>query len=305
MSLTNYDGIYKQMTGQLHIGFIGLGNMGSPIAGNLARCGYAMTVWDRNPSRAELLTASGCTKALSARGAVGGADVVITMLPNDDATLGVVVESGVINCIKGGCTVINMSTVSPSCADVIASACGARAISYVACPVLGRPDSAAARALYGLMAGGERGTQVARGVLSNVCKEVKIVGSTARVANIIKIEMNMVILAAATALAEAAAVCERFDVRSERFIETATETLFAHPPYTTYGKIMIDRKYVPAKFSVGLGLKDINLALSMCRGRGVIGPISDVVGAQLAKLAAKRGESVDCAALLEMALSEM
>jgi 3-hydroxyisobutyrate dehydrogenase-like beta-hydroxyacid dehydrogenase len=138
----------------MNIGFIGLGNMGSAIAARLLEAGHTLCVWNRSPEPARRLGERGAQVAATAEEAFRG-DVVFSMLSDDQVLRSVLVDSGVLARATPGAVRIhvNMATISAALADELAERHRERGVGYVAAPVLGRPDVAAAGKLTIVMAG--------------------------------------------------------------------------------------------------------------------------------------------------------
>lgn len=136
----------------MKVGFAGLGAMGSAMAKNILSAGHTLTVWNRSPQAADTLASQGATAVDDPTG-LAHVDVLITMLADDAATWSVVVESGLLAQMIPGTVHVNMATISVALAQELAALHAARGISYVAAPVLGRIDVAAAGKLNILAAG--------------------------------------------------------------------------------------------------------------------------------------------------------
>jgi hypothetical protein len=137
----------------MQVGFIGLGNMGSGMAANLLKAGHALTVYNRTPAKAEAIVAEGATLAKTPREAARG-DVVIAMLADDAAVESVVFGAdGVLAALMSGSIHISMSTISVALAERLTSAHQAARQRFVAAPVFGRPEAAAAGKLFIVAAG--------------------------------------------------------------------------------------------------------------------------------------------------------
>src|SRR5438034_9682817 len=127
------------------IGFIGLGNMGRPMASNLCRKGFAVTVHDVNPAPVAALTQLGAAAGASAADVASRADVVFTMLPDSAAVEGVVAGAdGLVARGRRGSVIVDMSTIDPTLTDRLAAASAARGIDFADAPV-GRLASHAER----------------------------------------------------------------------------------------------------------------------------------------------------------------
>jgi 3-hydroxyisobutyrate dehydrogenase-like beta-hydroxyacid dehydrogenase len=154
-------------TSRPSIAFLGLGAMGRPMAANLLKAGYPLTVWNRTAARAEPLTAQGATLAASPQAAAADADVVITMLTDVSAVESVAFGSdGLLAGLKAGATYVDMSTVTPELSLRLAAAAGQRGASFLEAPVLGTIGPAADGTLT-ILAGGDTATlEALRPVLS-------------------------------------------------------------------------------------------------------------------------------------------
>ncbi|MSP13211.1 MAG: 2-hydroxy-3-oxopropionate reductase [Chloroflexi bacterium] len=138
------------------IGFIGLGIMGKPMARNLVKAGYSLVVHDRVLGPVEELLGLGATRAASAREVAQKSDLVITMLPDSpDVDLVVAGKDGVLEGIRAGTTLIDMSTISPVVARALAAKAAAQGIEMLDAPVSGG-DKGAISGTLSIMVGGKR-----------------------------------------------------------------------------------------------------------------------------------------------------
>src|SRR5262249_5058230 len=136
----------------MRMSFIGLGKMGQPIAANLLKAKFDLTVWNRTPARADSLVATGAKRAASLEDA-SLADVVITMLADDASVEHVVFEGRLAERLPEGAAPVSMSTISVGLAERLAAAHAMHGSTYVSAPVFGRPDAAAAAKLFVVSAG--------------------------------------------------------------------------------------------------------------------------------------------------------
>lgn len=242
------------------IGFIGLGKMGAPMARNLLRAGYAVRVYNRSPEKARPLAEEGA-QAVSrpAEVAVPGG-LVITMLANDQAleavTLG---DDGIAKALGRDGIHVSMSTVSPDTARRLAAAHREQGGSYLAAPVFGRPEAAAAQKLWINLAGPKAARERARPVLEALSQGIYEFGDDPSAANVVKLAGNFLILSALEAMAEAFTLVEKNGVERETFAAMMGETIFACLIYQNYGKMIASETYEPAGFKLELGFKDIRL----------------------------------------------
>jgi len=134
--------------------FIGLGRMGIGIARNILKAGFSLAVFNRTPSKAEGLTKAGARLATSARDAAAGADAVLTCLMDDQSVLDAVDgPEGILAGLRRGGVHVGITTISALCAERLAGLHTAKGTHYVAAPVVGRPDVAAAGQLRTFVAG--------------------------------------------------------------------------------------------------------------------------------------------------------
>src|SRR4051794_29170825 len=139
----------------MRVSFIGLGSMGFPMARNLLKAGHELVVYNRTRSRADELGRDGARVAGSPREAAAqGADLLITMLADDDAVEEVMFgEEGALATLKPGAVHVSMSTISPLLSRRLTDEHRSRRQSYVAAPVFGRPEAAEAAKLWIIAAG--------------------------------------------------------------------------------------------------------------------------------------------------------
>src|SRR5882724_5096721 len=137
----------------MKIGFIGLGQMGAGMAANLVKAGHDVTVYNRTPGKSQALVGQGALDAARVAEACQG-DAVITMLADDGAVEAVVLgNEGVIASLRRGAIHISMSTISVALSDRLSAAHTEAGQRFVAAPVFGRPDAAAAAKLFIVAAG--------------------------------------------------------------------------------------------------------------------------------------------------------
>ena len=284
----------------MNVGFIGLGAMGSAMASNLLAAGYALTVWNRSDGPAEPLASLGAKVARSPERAVQG-QVVHSMLANDQAVREVFLDGGAIDAMDRGTVHVNHATISVALARELAEQHARRGLGYVAAPVFGRPDMAAAAKLNIVVAGRPSVIERVRPLLEVLGSRLWPVGDDAERANVVKLAGNFMLAAAIESMAEASALTRAHGVSAADFLEVMTNTLFAAPAYQGYGKLIAEDRYAPAGFALPLGLKDVNLALAAGEAARVPLPFAGVVRDALIEALAGGGESLDWAALAQVA----
>src|SRR5258705_8164454 len=247
----------------MKVGFIGLGNMGSAIARNLIKAGHDLTVYNRTQSRAEPLASLGGRIAETPGEAAADTEVLITMLADDAAVEAVIFAPGnAIQALPAGAVHISMSTISVALSRRLAGAHKERKQHYVAAPVFGRPDLAAAGKLFVVAGGPSEPVERCRPLFDAIGQKTFMAGAEAHAANAIKLAGNFVITTVIESLAEAFAFGRKSGVDPHAFLEILTNSLFPGPLYQTYGKLIASDRFEPACFKLPLGFKANRLLLS-------------------------------------------
>ena len=280
----------------MKVGFIGLGAMGSVMASNLLAAGHAVTVWNRSAAATEPLASLGARVASTPERAVLG-EAVCSMLANDQAVRAVFLDGGLLDAMDPGTVHVNHATISVALAQELAEAHAARGIDYVAAPVFGRPDAAAAARLQIVAAGKPAAVDKVRPLLEAMGAKIWPMGEAPERANVVKIAGNFMLAAAIESMAEASALTRAHGVGAAEFLELMTSTLFAAPAYQGYGKLIAEQRYSPAGFAMPLGLKDVGLALSAGEARRAPLPFAGVLRDNFLDALAHGGEELDWSAL--------
>lgn len=276
------------------IGFIGLGNMGLPIATNLVKAGYKLRVYNRTAEKAQPLIAQGAELGNNPSDVVEPGGIVVTMLANDKALEEVVLgENGILNKLGTGGIHLSMSTISPTTAEKIAKEHEQRGSDYVTACVFGRPDAAAAAKLWVCTSGNSAAKQRVRPLLDVVGQGVYDFGEKVTAANVVKIAGNFLIVSAIEAIAEALTLAEKNGIDRTQVVEMFGQTLFACPVYQNYGRIIAQQQYEPAGFKLSLGLKDVTLALQTAKESQMPMPFASLVHDRLLAAVAKGRGDID------------
>jgi 3-hydroxyisobutyrate dehydrogenase-like beta-hydroxyacid dehydrogenase len=285
----------------MKVGFIGLGNMGSGMAANLLRAGYALTVYNRTPARAEALVAEGATLAKTPSEAARG-DVVITMLADDTAVEAVVFGvDGVVAGLKPGSIHISMSTISVALAGRLATAHRAASQRFVAAPVFGRPEAATASELFIVAAGEPKTVQGCQPLFEALGQRTFVIADEPPKASLVKLSGNFLIAAVIETLGEAFALVSKAGIDRALYLDILTNTLFAAPVYKTYGGIIAEEGYTPPGFKARLGFKDIHLALGAAEALQVPMPVASLLRDRFLALLATGAGDLDWSALAALA----
>jgi 3-hydroxyisobutyrate dehydrogenase-like beta-hydroxyacid dehydrogenase len=282
----------------MRIGFLGLGNMGAPIAANLARAGHDVSIWNRTADKARSLVDAGATLVANPKAVASRSDVIFTMLA-DDAALDSVLggEHGAIAGLKAGALHVSMSTIAVATADRIAATHRALGQRFLCAPVFGRPEAAAAAKLFVVAAGDPADLQTATPLFDAISQRVFYLGETPSTANLVKLCGNFMILSVIEALGEAMALAEKGGVAETQLLEVLTGTLFDSPVYRTYGAIIAAERFKPAGFAAPLGLKDMRLVGQSADALRVPMPLLSVLRDHLLQTIAQEGEDIDWSAI--------
>ncbi len=245
----------------MKVGFMGLGLMGRGMAGRLLEAGHELVVHNRTAAAADPLRARGARVTASPLELLD-ADIVISMLADDAAVESMCIDSGFAAAMKAGTLHVNMATVSLRMANRLGALHREAGSSYVAAPVFGRP-AAAEKGQLDIVAGGPAaGLKRCEPLFAVMGKHVFIAGEDPAAANVVKIARNYMLAAAVESMSEAFALVRKSGVDAKAFYELVTTTSFTGPSYRNYGKLMVERNFDNASFTLKLGLKDIELALA-------------------------------------------
>ncbi|UOQ56871.1 NAD(P)-dependent oxidoreductase [Leucobacter allii] len=248
------------------VGFLGLGTMGRAMSARLVEAGHDVIVWNRSAAAVEDLVAAGARAATTPAEALS-ATLSFSMLANDAAVTEVLTDEALSECRAK--THVMMSSISPALSDRLHSRFESSDANYVAAPVLGRPDVAAAGQLNILAAGDERTTDALAPYFAILGKRTWYLGERPSVANAVKAAVNYNIIHAMQAIGESVAMTERLGVAPEVFTELLSSTLFGGVVYSGYGAIIAREEYHPPGFHVALGRKDLALAEAVAEATGV------------------------------------
>lgn len=287
------------------IGFIGLGNMGLAMATNLLTAGYPLRVYNRTPEKAQPLLEQGAHLARTPAEAAESGGVVITMLANDAALEAIVLgEQGLLHQLGAGGVHLSMSTIAPATARRLAVQHEQQGTHYVAAPVFGRPDAAAARKLWIALSGQSAAKDRVKPILDQLGQGVFDFGEAVEAANVVKLTGNFLIISAIEAMAEAFTLAEKNGIDREQIANLFGQTLFACPIYQNYGKMIAQQHYEPAGFKLSLGLKDVTLALQTAQDSQMPLPLASLLHDRLLALVATGKSDIDWTGLAIKASQE-
>jgi 3-hydroxyisobutyrate dehydrogenase-like beta-hydroxyacid dehydrogenase len=288
----------------MKLGFIGLGRMGTAMARNLLKAGHEVTVYNRTPDKARALAAQGARVATRVADACRGA-AVISMLANDEAVHSVVFEAGgVLESAGRGALHISMSTISVGLSAQLATAHAAAGQRFVAAPVFGRPEAAAAAQLFIIAAGVRAAVDDCAPLFDAMGQKVFYLGTEPSAANLVKLSGNFLIACVIESLGEAVALIGKAGIDERTYLDLLTSTLFNVPLYKIYGGLIVDQKFEPAGFAAPLGLKDIRLALAAAEELRVPMPLASLLRDRFLALLARGGEALDWSAIARLSAAD-
>ncbi|HWS10163.1 MAG TPA: NAD(P)-dependent oxidoreductase [Xanthobacteraceae bacterium] len=263
------------------IGFVGLGQMGTAMAANLASAGRRVIAYVRRPAQQGKLAALGLMPTTNIAD-LFDCEIVISMLPDDTAVREIVFGreavglDGLALGLRPGAIHLSMSTISTAAASELASEHTLNGQGYVAAPVFGNPDAAKALQLYIVAAGAPADVERCRPLFDNLGQQTFVVGSDPAEANLIKLLGNMMTATALEMLGEIVAVFRKRGLDAAPFLNILTSTMFGGRAHKIYSAKILAERYAPG-FRLPLALKDVRLALAEADSVGVPMPSVEVV----------------------------
>jgi 3-hydroxyisobutyrate dehydrogenase len=280
---------------QVRVGILGVGLMGSAMAGRLLDQGIAVIAWDRNPERARGLEARGATAAKEPAEVLRGTQAVITMLPTADVILDVV--EPVLGAWPEDTIWLQMSSVGAAEADQLTQVAEAHAITIVDAPVSGSTHPAEEGQLTILASGPDSARTVLEPVFAALASRVMWVGE-AGMGSRLKLATNHWMISSVAALAESMRLCDAMGLDQQHFVEL----LDGGPLGSAYAIQKLDemqRHQYPAGFPVRLALKDLELVREVEQSSGARMPLLDIVHERFAT-ASQSFTDDDLAAIYEV-----
>jgi 3-hydroxyisobutyrate dehydrogenase-like beta-hydroxyacid dehydrogenase len=281
----------------MKIGFIGLGHMGSAMAANLVKAGHDVTVFNRSPEKRRALLELGAHEADSVADACHG-QVIITMLADDTAVADVAFSKyGIVETLAKGAIHLSMSTISVALSKRLSETHAHAGQRFVAAPVFGRPDAAAAAKLFIVAAGEPAAVEACKPLFDALGQKTFPISTEPTAANLVKLSGNFLLAAAIEALGEAIALVGKAGIDRGAYVDLLTSTIFPVPAYKTYGGLIAESRFEPAAFAAPLGFKDIRLALAAAENLRVPMPLGSLLHDRFLRLLAQGGDSLDWAAI--------
>ena len=255
------------------ISFIGIGLMGMPMAKNILKKNK-LTVFNRTIEKAKILSKDGAIIANSIKDTVTNADVVITMLSDDEAVLSIINSQEFTDNIKSESTVIDMSSIKPKTAIKIHNSLKEKKINFLDAPVSGGP-SGAENASLAIMVGGNENTFKKVLDILNLMGKASLVGPVGS-GQIAKLANQIIVGVTIGAVAEAIHLCKRAGADPNKFIKAIEGGLADSKILKNHGKKMIDGNYTPGG-KTSTHLKDMNNILESANNVNLNLPISGLI----------------------------
>jgi 3-hydroxyisobutyrate dehydrogenase len=267
------------------IGWIGLGNMGIPMAAQLIKADYTVTAYNRSKGKEASLNEMGASIAETPKALIAATDVVIVMV-SDDAAIEQIFkgEEGLFSIETSGKIIINMSTVSPSISKEMAVLCKAKGNFYLDAPVSGSVKQAETGQLV-IMAGGEEAAfNQVKPILEKMGKLAKLVGENGA-GNSAKLAINSLLALYAQGLAETVLFANEQGIKTEDLLELINNAAIGNIFTKIKGDAIIADNY-KAAFALKHIVKDLNLA----KAEGISSPLAKTALNTFGDAAAKYGE---------------
>jgi 3-hydroxyisobutyrate dehydrogenase-like beta-hydroxyacid dehydrogenase len=274
----------------MNVGIIGLGRMGRGIAGRVLSARHDLLVFDPAPGQTAPLEESGAVAVASAAAVSADRELVISMLPSDEALTTVIEgESGLLGAMPTSCIHMAMGTHGIAVVNRAEQMHRDAGQTFIVCPVLGRPDLAA-QGLISLLPGGPPEViGKLRPVFDVIGKHTFDVGATPQAATAVKVASNFLLGCAIENMGEAFALVEKLGVEPTLFLDVMLQGLFGAPAYEVYGRMIAEENWDGYGATAVIGLKDADLALEAAEVADMPLPSTHVWRDHLIK-AIERGE---------------
>lgn len=279
------------------IGFIGLGIMGKPMARNLIKAGYSLTVYDVVGERMEELVTDGVKGASSSRDVAAGSDKIITMLPDSaDSEMAILGPGGVLEGARPGAIVIDMSSIAPLVSQRIARQCAAKGVEMLDAPVSGGEPGAINARLAIMVGGNQEVFDKCHDLLKTMGSNVALTGGIGA-GGVTKLANQIIVAANIEGLCEALVLAQKAGVDPEKVFNAIRGGLAGSAVMEAKGPMMLDRNF-RAGFRVRLHQKDLRNVLQTAQELNVPLPVTALVQQMLGALVNDGEAEADHSAIL-------
>lgn len=286
----------------MHVGFVGTGNMGGPMAANILKAGHTLTVYDARPEATAELERRGATRVPDLPALARAVRMTLLSLPNERIVEAVVLGSagapGLLAGAQRGDVVFDLSTVSPESTRRLAARAAERGVRLIDAPVSGSVSGARAGTLAVMIGAAETDISPWKPVLAAIGTSLFVLGELGR-GNVLKLLNNCVALTGQAVLCEAMALADRLGVAREIVADVLGKS--------SGGSFILERKraalaahdYAPG-FFVDLALKDLKLALELADGAGARAEVAAQAARLYAEASGKGFGALDSSGLLRL-----
>jgi len=273
----------ERTVGAKDVGFIGLGIMGRPMAKNLIKAGYSLTVYDVVGSSVEELVIAGAQAASSSKEVAQKNPLIITMVPDSaDSEAAILGQNGVLEGASSGDTVIDMSSIAPGSSQKIATACVAQGVSFLDAPVSGGEPKAIDGTLA-IMVGGKQDVFDRYSDLMAVLGGSIVLCGDYGAGNTTKLANQIVVAANIEAVAEALVLAKKAGLDPVTVFQAIRGGLAGSTVMDAKAPMMIEGNFTPG-FRIRLHQKDLHNALLTGKELGVPLPVTSLIQQMLGSL---------------------
>lgn len=280
------------------VGFAGLGRMGLPMARNILRAGFPLTVYNRTAGRSALLVGEGAG-AVEEPAGLGACDLVVTMVADGAAARSILVDGGVLDELAHGSVVLEMSTIGPGAVAALAREAGRRGVELLDAPVSGSISVAENAQLFAMVGGDERAYERAIPVLDAMTKGHVLLGASGAGAAM-KLALNSMIAATNESIAETLALARRFGIDGEDAYDVLAGGVLASPFVLYKRGAFLRPDTEPVAFTTALMRKDLALVEELATRLGVRMPVSKAATAVLDEALEHDLADADMASVLQV-----
>lgn len=265
------------------IGLVGLGIMGRPMARNMMKAGYSLTVYDIVGSAVEEIVTDGAAGAASAKEVAEKAPIVITMVPDSaDSEAAILGPNGVLEGASEGSVVIDMSSIAPGSSQKIAAGCEAQGVAFLDAPVSGGEPGAIAGTLAIMVGGPQVVFDAHLELLESMGGSIVLCGGYGA-GNTTKLANQIIVAANIEAVGEALTLAKKAGLDPSTVLEAIKGGLAGSTVLNAKGPMMIEGNFTPG-FRINLHRKDLNNALITAQELGVGLPVTALIQQMITSL---------------------
>lgn len=259
----------------MKVGFVGLGIMGRPMAKNVVKAGYEVTVFDFNQEAIDDLVAHGAKAADSGKAAAEEADVVITMLPNSpNVEAALFAENGIAEGLRPGATVIDMSSIAPKASQAFAERLAKQEVTFLDAPVSGGEPKAIDGTIAVMLGGNQEVFNRYEELLNTMASTVTRVGEVGA-GNITKLANQMIVAINIAAISEAYSLAKKANVDPEAVYQAIRSGLAGSTVMDQKSNKIFSGDFEPG-FRIELHIKDMQNVLETSQAVNIATPFSSL-----------------------------